>query len=154
MGEASAANRQAASAAYEGTTDAEADVGTLNSFVDFATNVDSAWNIVKTNKAVSVAILDTGCRVTHEDLKDNIVDTYDATVGNADNHLSGDVKDVTDIGKYGTRCIVAGILITARALTVCPTTPALWQSRCSLRMTSRLMAVLASMLVAAIPMTL
>lgn len=107
-GEASATG-QAASAAYEGTTDAEADVGTLNSFVDFATNVDSAWNIVKTNKAVSVAILDTGCRVTHEDLKDNIVDTYDATVGNADNHLSGDVKDVTDISGHGTH--VAGIVV-------------------------------------------
>lgn len=107
-GSEASATEKAASTASEGATGGTADVGTLNSSADYATNVDSAWNIVKTNKAVSVAILDTGCRVTHEDLKNNIVDTYDATVGNADNHLSGDVKDVTDISGHGTH--VAGIV--------------------------------------------
>ena len=99
---------EAASTASEGATEAKADVTTLNDAADYFTQVDSAWDIVKTNKAVSVAVLDTGCRVTHEDLKDNIVDTYDATVGNAGNHLSDDVKDVTDINGHGTH--VAGIV--------------------------------------------
>lgn len=99
---------EVASTASEGVTKGTANVDTLVEGADNATQVDSAWNIVKTNKAVSVAILDTGCRVTHEDLKNNIVDTYDATVGNSDNHLSGDVKDVTDISGHGTH--VAGIV--------------------------------------------
>lgn len=54
-------------------------------------------------------MLDTGCRVTHEDLKDNIVDTYDATKANKSNDLPGDVTDVTGHGTH-----VAGIA-SARA---------------------------------------
>lgn len=49
-------------------------------------------------------MLGTGCRVTHEDLKDNIVDTYDATKANKSNDLPGDVTDVTGHGTH-----VAGI---------------------------------------------
>lgn len=58
---------------------------------------------------MTIAVLDTGCRVTHEDLKDNIVDTYDATKANKSNDLPGDVTDVTGHGTH-----VAGIA-SARA---------------------------------------
>lgn len=79
-----------------------------NAFALSVTDVTSAWDLVKTNKHVSVAILDTGFRVSHEDLKDNIVATYDATVANPANGLAGEVKDVTDAQGHGTH--VAGIV--------------------------------------------
>lgn len=72
------------------------------------TGVYSAWDLVKANGSVSVAVLDTGFRVSHEDLKKNIVSTYDATVANPANGLAGDVADVTDIQGHGTH--VAGIV--------------------------------------------
>lgn len=43
------------------------------------TEVTEAWDLVQTDKTVSVAVLDTGIRSSHEDLKDNVVATYDAT---------------------------------------------------------------------------
>lgn len=44
-----------------------------------AMNVYDAWDVAKTEKAVSVAVLDTGVDYTHEDLADNVVATYCAT---------------------------------------------------------------------------
>lgn len=41
-----------------------------------ATHVKEAWNGVKTEKQTVVAVLDTGCRLTHEDLKENILADY------------------------------------------------------------------------------
>ena len=38
-----------------------------------------AWDKVKAQGRVTVAVVDTGCNATHEDLKDNIVQVYDAT---------------------------------------------------------------------------
>lgn len=73
------------------------------------TEVTEAWNLVQTDKTVSVAVLDTGIRSSHEDLKDNVVATYDATVANSANGLSsGDVTDATDVEGHGTH--VAGIV--------------------------------------------
>ena len=71
------------------------------------TEVTEAWDLVETDKTVSVAVLDTGLRVSHEDLADNVVATYDATIGNTANGLTGDVTDVTDGNGHGTH--VAGI---------------------------------------------
>lgn len=73
------------------------------------TQVTEAWDLVQTDKTVSVAVLDTGIRSSHEDLKDNVVATYDATVANSPNGLSsGDVTDATDVEGHGTH--VAGIV--------------------------------------------
>ncbi|RRF92970.1 MAG: hypothetical protein DUD31_06975 [Coriobacteriaceae bacterium] len=72
------------------------------------TGIYKAWDIAKSNKKVSVAVLDTGFLTTHEDLKDNIVATYDATVANPANGIAGDVSDVTDLMGHGTH--VAGIV--------------------------------------------
>ena len=38
-----------------------------------------AWDKQKTDRAVTVAVLDSGCDVTHPDLVNNIISTYDAT---------------------------------------------------------------------------
>ena len=38
-----------------------------------------AWDKVKARGRVTVAVVDTGCNTTHEDLKNNIVQAYDAT---------------------------------------------------------------------------
>ena len=62
-------------------------------------HVDEAWTVQKTNKAVSVAIIDTGARTTHEDLDDNIVATYNSVTKGS---------DVTDNAGHGTH--VAGIV--------------------------------------------
>lgn len=59
-----------------------------------------AWEKVKTNNRVTVAMFDTGCTVEHEDLADNVVAAYDAT------GESG-TGDISDIG-HGTH--VAGII--------------------------------------------
>ena len=73
------------------------------------TEVTEAWDLVQTDRTVSVAVLDTGIRSSHEDLKDNVVATYDATVANSANGLSsGDVTDATDAKGHGTH--VAGIV--------------------------------------------
>lgn len=72
------------------------------------TEVTEAWDLVQTDKTVSVAVLDTGIRSSHEDLKDNVVATYDATVANSANGLDGDVTDATDVEGHGTH--VAGIV--------------------------------------------
>ena len=42
-----------------------------------------AWSKVKTNKRVTVAVLDNGCRVTHEDLVGNIVSWYNMAIPGA-----------------------------------------------------------------------
>ena len=72
------------------------------------TEVTEAWDLVQTDKTVSVAVLDTGIRSSHEDLKDNVVATYDATLANSANGLDGDVTDATDVEGHGTH--VAGIV--------------------------------------------
>lgn len=72
------------------------------------TEVGRAWDLVTTNRAVSVAVLDTGLRTTHEDLADNVLATFNATVGNRSNGLDGDVSDVADTNGHGTH--VAGII--------------------------------------------
>ena len=62
-------------------------------------NAYEAWDSVKTNKSVTVAVLDNGCLTTHEDLKDNIVAVYNAV----DNST-----DMTPVDNHGTH--VAGIV--------------------------------------------
>lgn len=62
-------------------------------------HVDEAWTVQKTNKAVSVAIIDSGALTTHEDLNDNIVATYNSVTKGS---------DVTDNAGHGTH--VAGIV--------------------------------------------
>lgn len=79
-----------------------------------------AWEIVRTNNAVTVAVIDTGIRFAHEDLAANIdtVNAYDAYADSLDpfNDLSSTYPDTyrgaancrTDTLGHGTR--VAGVL--------------------------------------------
>lgn len=69
--------------------------------------VFDAWSYKQVNGAVTVALLDLGCNVSHEDLKSNIVATY-----NAHNAVhGGNTSDVTPLASnkdHGTH--VAGII--------------------------------------------
>ena len=69
-------------------------------------NAYSAWETTKTEKRVTVAVIDSGCNVNHEDLKDNIVGQYDTQTGGTS------ASDVADEKNHGTH--VAGI-ISAKA---------------------------------------
>ena len=60
-----------------------------------------AWNIKKCEGAVSVAVIDTGCLTSHEDLRANIKDTYNSV------DKTSTVTD-DDPGGHGTH--VAGIV--------------------------------------------
>lgn len=62
-------------------------------------NAYEAWDTIKVNKRVAVAVLDNGCLTTHEDLKDNIVATFSAV---------NKSTDVTPVNDHGTH--VAGIV--------------------------------------------
>ena len=67
-----------------------------------------AWDVVRCGNSanpVGVAVLDTGCRVSHEDLKDNIAGAYNAF--NAEEN-TGSTSDVTDNVGHGTH--VCGII--------------------------------------------
>ena len=64
-----------------------------------AIGAPAAWKTQTTNRAVTVAIVDTGCDVTHPDLKANIVASYNTLTG---------MKNVTDNNGHGTH--VAGII--------------------------------------------
>ncbi len=69
-----------------------------------AINAYDAWDIQKTEDSVSVAVIDTGIMSEHEDLKDRIIDTYNATDdgGTAEDeqghgtHVAGIVGATTD----------------------------------------------------------
>ena len=63
-----------------------------------------AWDIARTDGAVTVAVIDNGCLVTHEDLEDNIVATYNAVDG------STDVTPVTQDRTPGHGTHVCGII--------------------------------------------
>ena len=80
-----------------------------------AVNAYEAWDIVKGDHKVTVAVLDSGCLVDHEDIAANIVATYNAVVGasnraNNTDLATGDVTDIRDDG-HGTH--VAGIIAAA-----------------------------------------
>lgn len=62
-------------------------------FLD-AISANEAWSVTK-GSGVKVAVLDTGCDVTHEDLKSNIAETYSTVTG---------TTDVTDNVGHGTHC--------------------------------------------------
>ncbi len=68
-------------------------------------NVRAAWDLVKTNQSVTVAVLDTGLQLTHEDLSDNVDTVHMATVDSSGKVVVGSIDD--DQG-HGTH--VAGIL--------------------------------------------
>ena len=69
---------------------------------------EQAWKIAKANRSVTVAVLDAGCMVNHEDLKANIVDPYNAADGTTNvapirnddyehgTHVAGIVSGVTN----------------------------------------------------------
>lgn len=68
-------------------------------------NAPEAWELVKTEGAVTVALIDVGCDVTHEDIAPNVVDAYNSY--NA-THDIDDTTDTTDATGHGTH--VAGIV--------------------------------------------
>lgn len=92
--ESEAANSELTTQA-SGTNDPQAD----RQWMLDSVSAPTAWNLQKTNKAVSVAIIDSGCNVNHEDLRNNIVGSFDTKTGNT---------DVTDERNHGTH--VAGII--------------------------------------------
>lgn len=69
-------------------------------FLD-AISANEAWKVTSGN-GVKVAVLDTGCDVNHEDLKNNIAETYSTIDGKT---------DVTDNVGHGTHC--AGTIAAA-----------------------------------------
>lgn len=86
--------------------------------------ITEAWEVSKSEKAVTVAVLDTGCRMDHEDLKENLLPlAYDVikdqpleSVSNQDGGNTGedagdDVQEIHDTG-HGTH--VCG-LVAAQA---------------------------------------
>ena len=88
-----------------------------------AVHAYEAWDIAKTDRAVTVAVVDNGCIVDHEDLKANIVATYNAVKGGTDvshvtssyhgTHVAGIVGAVTN-NSLG----VAGVSYNARLLPI------------------------------------
>ena len=69
-----------------------------------------AWDYARCSGSVGVAVIDTGCLTTHEDLADNVEGAYNAAYavwGSTYNNDSG-TSDVTDRSGHGTH--VAGIV--------------------------------------------
>jgi subtilisin family serine protease len=75
---------------------------------DLGVNAFEAWDYARCNGSVGVAVIDTGCLTSHEDLRDNVVGAY-----NAYNAVyGGSTTDVSDASGHGTH--VCGI-VGARA---------------------------------------
>lgn len=66
-------------------------------------DIDIMWKNSIKGKNVNIAIIDSGCDVNHEELKDNIIGVYNFT--NDDN---GSIHNVTDYLGHGTH--IAGII--------------------------------------------
>ncbi|MCL1797525.1 MAG: S8 family serine peptidase [Eggerthellaceae bacterium] len=86
------------------------------------TNLYNTWTLARTNKKVAVAVIDTGVRIEHEDLKNVIVpgSYYDATktkqTGDADGHgthVAGIIAAEANNGKG-----VAGVSYNARIVPI------------------------------------
>ncbi|WP_456364977.1 peptidase S8 (plasmid) [Priestia aryabhattai] len=73
-----------------------------NDGIDFI-NVKSLWNKGIKGQDTIIAVIDTGCDINHEELKDNIIDTFNFT---ADDNREIDIA--TDYSGHGTH--VAGII--------------------------------------------
>lgn len=90
-------------------------VTTLNDGIDFV-NARKFWNKGYEGENTIVAVIDSGCDITHEELKDNIVGTFNFT--DDDN---GDINIATDYAGHGTH--VSGIIAAAnkkRAIGIAP----------------------------------
>ncbi len=51
-----------------------------------------AWDLAKADQSVTVAVLDSGCLVSHEDLKANVVDPYNVYTGRSNVDPSNDIE--------------------------------------------------------------
>ena len=89
-------NNTGQSVSTEGYT-AYGDALTSNGFTDADMDVDLAWDYVKGNQNVIVAVFDTGVDSLHPDLKDNLIVGYNAYANTNTN--------TTDPGSHGTCCI-------------------------------------------------
>ena len=66
-----------------------------------AIHAHEAWDYVKTSRMITVAVLDTGANVDHEDLAANIVAPYS---------VKNESSDVTDVNKSGHGTHIVGIV--------------------------------------------
>lgn len=128
--EADKADAQEPAATTQASVDDPWVVGGTTYYLDNI-NAFAAWDIAKTNNAVTVAVLDTGCALDHEDLQANVL--YDlakdfggsyASTGRA---LRGDVSS----NKHGTHVCgligatannglgIAGVSYNANVLPIC-----------------------------------
>ena len=64
-------------------------------------NAYDAWDLATTDQKVTVAVIDSGCNMNHEDLKNNIVGSYNTSTG-------GKVTNDDHASSHGTH--VAGII--------------------------------------------
>ncbi len=83
--------------------------------------VYDAWGIVKSNKKVTVAIIDSGFNVSHEDLKNVVVAPYNAVTGTGD--VSGSAEHGTHVaGIAGAEANnakgIAGVSYNARIMPI------------------------------------
>lgn len=67
--------------------------------------VGNAWNVVTTDKTVTVAVIDEGFQADHEDLSGNVIDTYNSVTGESGVDA---VAESAGEGGHGTH--VAGIV--------------------------------------------
>ena len=71
----------------------------------YGADVGAAWKLAKSNNSTTVAVLDTGVQLSHEDLQDNIDRAHMATVTSDGRVNVGSMKDEDGHGTH-----VAGIL--------------------------------------------
>ncbi|WP_158295169.1 S8 family serine peptidase [Eggerthella lenta] len=83
------------------------DVGSDNQWYLWSSEVPQAWDLSKSESSVSVAVLDTGCRLDHEDLS-GVIDKAHAYDAYADVPLAASSVNAGDNAGHGTH--VCGIV--------------------------------------------
>ena len=83
------------------------DPGYGQQWAHLVADAPAAWDVTTGDKAVKVAIIDTGVDATHPDLAGNVVDQFDVSSGTVIHRAAPTDNDACDIG-HGT--FVAGVI--------------------------------------------